>query len=65
MSVQEIEMAITQLPAEKVTDLLQWLEEYHAEIWDQQIDNDLAHGKLDSLLADIDAEYEAGLAQPL
>ena len=65
MSVQEIEMAITQLPAEKVTDLLQWLEEYHAEIWDQQLEDDLASGKLDRLLAEVDAEYEAGLAQPL
>ncbi len=65
MSVQEIETAITKLPAEKVTDLLQWLEEYHAEIWDQQIENDLADGKLDALLAEVDAEYEVGLAQPL
>ena len=65
MSVQEIEVAITQLPIEKVTDLLQWLEEYHAAMWEQQIEGDLADGKLDMLLAEVDAEYEAGLAQPL
>lgn len=65
MSVQEIEMAITQLPTEKVSDLLQWLEEYHAQLWDQQIERDLKSGKLDALLAEVDEEYEADLAQPL
>lgn len=65
MSVQEIEVAITQLPPQKVTNLLRWLEEYHTKLWDEQIEQDLDNGTLDTLLAEVDAEYEAGLAQPL
>ena len=65
MSVQEIEVAITKLPPQKITDLLNWLEEYHAQLWDEQIEQDLERGSLDALLAEVDAEYEAGLAQPL
>jgi len=42
-----------------------WLEEYHAQLWDKQIEEDLETGCLDSLLAEVDKEYEAGLAQSL
>jgi hypothetical protein len=65
MSVKEIEAAITQLPAAELVELVTWLEEYHAKVWDSQIEHDLEAGRLDALLAEIDEEYEAGLAQPL
>ena len=65
MSVKEIEAAIGQLPAKDVTELLSWLAEHHAEVWDKQIEYDLEAGRLDALLAEVDKEYEAGLAQPL
>ena len=42
-----------------------WLAEHHAQIWDKQIEDDLDAGRLDALLADVDREYEAGLARPL
>ncbi len=65
MSVKEIEAAIVQLPVQDVTALMSWLAEHHAEIWDKQIEEDLDLGKLDALLAEVDQEYEAGLAKPL
>ncbi len=65
MSIKEIETAITQLSADKVRELMSWLERYHAQIWDKQIADDLEAGRLDSLLAEVDKEYEAGLAKPL
>ncbi len=65
MSVKEIEAAITQLPVRDVTELMSWLAEHHAEVWDKQIEYDLDSGKLDALLAEVDKEYEAGLAKPL
>jgi len=34
-------------------------------MWDKQIEKDLKVGRLDALLAEVDQEYEAGLAQPL
>ena len=65
MSVKEIEVAITQLPPKELAKLVAWLEEYHAQVWDRQIERDLEAGRLDMLLAEIEEEYEAGLAQSL
>jgi hypothetical protein len=65
MSVQEIQAAIIKLPLEQLAQLATWFEEYQARVWDQQIEEDLAEGRLDTILAKVDAEYEAGLAQPL
>jgi len=65
MSVKEIEAAIVQLPVQDVTALMSWLAEHHAEMWDKQIEDDLDSGKLDALLAEVDQEYEAGLAKSL
>jgi hypothetical protein len=65
MSVTEIEAAITRLSPEELAELLAWISEYHARVWDQQIEQDLEDGRLDSLLAEVDREYEEGLATPL
>jgi hypothetical protein len=65
MSVTEIEAAITQLPAEKVQELMVWFEDYYNRVWDRQIETDLESGKLDNMLAEVDAEIESGLAKPL
>ena len=65
MSVTEIQAAITELTTEDLADLVNWLDDYQAKLWDQQIDEDLEAGRLDSVLAEVDEEYEAGLGQPL
>jgi hypothetical protein len=65
MSVTEIESAIIQLPSKEVSHLMSWLAEHHAQLWDKQIEDDLEAGRLDALLAEVDQEYDAGLARPL
>lgn len=65
MSIKEIEAAITELPAQEVAELMSWLAERHAQLWDQQIEEDLEAGRLDNLLAEVEKEYEAGLAKPV
>ena len=57
--------AIRKLPASEVGELMTWLERYHEQAWDKQIAADLDAGRLDSLLAEVEKEYEAGLAKPL
>lgn len=59
MSVQEIETAITRLSDHDVAELLAWLEEYHAQLWDEQIEHDAEAGRLDTLLEQVDKEYES------
>lgn len=65
MSVKEIEVAISQLPPNDLAELVAWLESYHTQVWDQQIEEDLEAGRLDALLDEVDREYEAGLSRPL
>jgi hypothetical protein len=65
MSVTEIESAITELTSKDLDELISWLAQYHAKIWDRQIEEDLEAGRLDTVLAEVDREYEAGLAKPL
>jgi hypothetical protein len=60
--IKEIEAAITQLSIDDVAELLAWLEEFHARLWDKQIEDDLEAGRLDSLITEVDAEYEAGMS---
>lgn len=59
MQLQEIETAIRQLSEEDVLALSKWLAEYQAQMWDKQVEADLEAGRLDDLLAEIDAEYAA------
>jgi hypothetical protein len=65
MSVTEIQAAITELTGGDLADLMNWLEDYQAKLWDEQITGDLEAGRLDAVLAEIHEEYEAGLGQPL
>jgi hypothetical protein len=64
MSVTEIESAIAQLPAKDFAELLAWLQEYRQRAWDKQIEDDLAAGRLDGLIAEANEEYRQGLARP-
>jgi hypothetical protein len=65
MSVQEIEAAITKLPASELAELVAWLGDYRHQVWEQQIERDLDAGRLDKLLAEVQKECDAGLARPL
>jgi hypothetical protein len=65
MNIAEIEAAIVKLAPTEIDRLLAWLADYREKAWDQQIASDLESGKLDDLLAEVDAEIEAGIATPL
>ncbi len=65
MDVKQIEAAILELEAEDLTELMAWLKEHCARVWDMQIAEDLQSGRLDAVLSEVDQEYQAGLARPL
>lgn len=65
MSILEIEDAIKKLPADEVNELMNWLAEYHSEIWDEQIASDLDSGRLDPILSEAEADVAAGKAKPI
>ena len=65
MSVQQIEAAIEKLSQRDLAELAAWFGRYHEAAWDRQIEHDLGAGRLDRLLAEVDAEIEREGTQPL
>jgi hypothetical protein len=64
-TLPEIEAAIRQLPEDDVRQLSVWLQEYLDEMWDRQIGDDLASGKLDKLIAKAEADIAANRVSDL
>lgn len=56
----EIETSIKKLSKSDVRQLAVWLQAYLDELWDQQIEADLAAGKLSGLIAKAEADVVSG-----
>ena len=65
MTITELEQAVTQLSEQELSRFREWFDEYYAQMWDKQIEEDAKSGRLDQLLAEVDEEYNAGLSKPL
>ena len=65
MKVQEIESAISKLPAAEVAELAEWFEKYHAQLWDAQIEQDVRDGRLNSLLDEAARDLDSGNCESL
>jgi hypothetical protein len=63
--LEKIEQDIAALSKADLRKLSDWLDEYKADLWDQQIEADAKAGKLDKLAAQALAEHKAGLTKPL
>lgn len=64
-TLPEIEAAIKELPEADVRQLSAWLQEYLADMWDQQMEADVASGKLDKLIAEAEADIAANRVKDL
>lgn len=64
-TLPEIEAVIKQLPQSDVRQLAAWLQEYIDQMWDLQIEEDLASGRLDSLIAKAEADIAANKVRDL
>jgi DNA-binding transcriptional MerR regulator len=60
MSFTEIKEQVTQLSAEQRAELRELIEELEADAWDEQIKEDARAGRLDHLIAKVDADIAAG-----
>ena len=61
--IEDIQKAVEQLSPEELAKFREWLEEFEARVWDEQIERDLKSGKLDKILAEVRANDEAGLGE--
>jgi len=65
MGLNELENAVSQLPAEELSAFARWFEEYLADCWDRRIEEDAKAGRLDKAGRQADADFEAGRCKPL
>jgi len=59
-TVAEIKAAISRLTLEERAEVARCLHEWEDDAWDKQIQQDLAAGKLEALLAKVDDDIEQG-----
>ena len=64
-NVQELEMAVSQLPANELLQFSEWFEEFLADQWDKKIEADIMSGRLDAIGKRAEDEFLAGRASPL
>ena len=60
VSVDQIKTAIEQLSFEERAELAAWLHGWKDDKWDEQMKRDVAAGKLDRILHDVDEDIRAG-----
>jgi hypothetical protein len=65
VSLDELETAVTSLPAEQLAAFARWFEEYLADAWDRRIEADIRAGRLDEAGRRADADFDAGRCTPL
>ena len=61
----DVESAIKRLPEGEVRNLAKWLQEHLDEMWDRQIEADLASGILDRLIAQVEEDIAANNVRDL
>ena len=64
-SIKEIEEEISQLNPDDRRRIANWLAEFEADLWDQQIAKDAADGKLDRFINEAIEEYHEQKTRPL
>jgi hypothetical protein len=65
LSIKEIEAEIARLKPAEILQVAKWLAEYQTELWDKQIEEDAAAGKLDRFIEEALAEHRQGKSRPL
>lgn len=63
--LEQLEQRILQLSHEDLTKFRAWFIELDHHLWDQQIEADVAAGKLDRLIAEARAEFKEGKAREI
>lgn len=60
LTVEQIESAILQLSPDQFHQLLEWFLELDHQRWDEQLERDIADGKLEALAEEAIADFETG-----
>jgi hypothetical protein len=60
MSLAEIKTAIQQLSFEQRAELAAWLHGWNDDEWDEQMKRDIASGKFDHVLREVEDDIKVG-----
>lgn len=63
--IEQLERTVSNLSPQDLAQFRAWFFEFEERVWDQQIEADLKAGKLNTLIAEVRAEFEQGKARPL
>ncbi len=63
--LEKIEQDIASLTPGEVAKLARWFADFHADVWDKQIENDAKAGRLDRLADEALSAHKAGKTRPL
>ena len=64
-TLEQIEAAILTLPSDDFEKLKKWFFDLDYQRWDQQLEQDVAEGKLETLAEEAITEFEAGNCQEI
>ena len=64
-TVERIEKEISELSPEEFAEIRDWILEQDWKSWDEQIEADVANGKLDRLFSESVADHDAGKSTEL
>ena len=64
-SVHDIEQAVSQLPKPDLALFRAWFDEFDAQAWDEQFEEDVASGTLDRVAEQAIADFRAGKCKEL
>lgn len=64
-NLDQIESAILSLPSNEFEKLRQWFFDLDYQRWDEQLERDIADGKLESLAQEAIAEFHSGQCREL
>ena len=65
MNIEELESVVSGLSSAELSRFSQWFEEFMADQWDSQIEQDMLTGNLNDVLKRADGHYTAGRCTPL
>lgn len=63
--VEDIENAVKSLPERELARFRRWFAKFDAAAWDEQLERDVASGKLDELAEEALEDYNAGKASEI
>lgn len=63
--VQRLEREIRELSQSELAAFRKWFQEYDADLWDRQIEEDVAAGQFDELVQKALTDHKAGRAKEI